>query len=51
MDIVALTFYSIVCGALAYTSPAIKSKLARLMIGACVGLIAAALLPLVRTLI
>ncbi len=51
MDIVALTFYSIVCGALAYASPAMKSKIARLIIGACVGVLAAALLPLIRTLI
>jgi hypothetical protein len=49
MDTFALLFYGIVCGTLAYTSPAMKNKIARLAIGICIGLLAAAALPLIRT--
>jgi len=49
MDTSALLFYGIVCGVLAYTSPAMKNKIARLAIGFCIGLLAAAILPLIRT--
>jgi hypothetical protein len=50
MDIFALTFYGIVCGLLAYTSPIMKNKLVRLGIGMGIGLLAATALPWIRNL-
>ncbi len=51
MDILALTFYGIICGALAYISPTMKNTLIRLAIGVGTGLIAASALPLVRAVV
>jgi hypothetical protein len=49
MDIFTLTFYGTVCGLLAYASPTMKNKFIRLTVGIFIGLLAAALLPLIRT--
>jgi uncharacterized membrane protein (DUF485 family) len=51
MDTFTFLFYAIVCGVLAYASPVMKNKIARLAIGFCMGLLAAAILPLIRTAI
>jgi hypothetical protein len=48
MDPVALTYYALVCGALAFVAPRLRRPFKRLGIGALVGLVAAAMLPLLR---
>jgi len=48
MDPIALAYYAIVCGALSCCAPLIGGILARLAIGVVVGLVAAALLPMLR---
>lgn len=48
MDIFTLTFYGIICGTLAYTSPTINNKMLRLAVGVGVGLLAAGVLPLIK---
>jgi hypothetical protein len=49
MDPVALVFYAAVCGILSLLSPQIGGgRLARLGVGAVVGLAAAALLPVLQ---
>ena len=50
MDIFTLTFYGIVCGLLAYASPTMKNKIIHLLIGVTIGLIAAAILPFIRSI-
>ncbi len=51
MDILTLTFYGIVCGILAHMSPTMKNTLIRVAIGVSTGLLAAVILPLIRTLV
>lgn len=51
MDITALTFYAVVCGVLSMASPSLGTPWRRLGIGAVVGIIAAAVLPMVRGVI
>lgn len=48
MDPVSLAFYAIVCGCLSAASPIVPSLPVRLALGAGVGVLAAALLPLLR---
>ena len=48
MDIVALAFYTLVCGVLSIAAPQIGSPVKRMIIGAVVGIVAAAILPLLR---
>ena len=48
MDIFTFAFYGIVCGVLAYASPIMNNKMIRLAVGVCTGLLAAAVLPLIR---
>lgn len=48
MDPVTATYYAVVCAALAVVSARIPLILLRLVLGAGVGLVAAALLPQVR---
>jgi len=43
-----MIYYAAVCGALAVTTPRLRSALARLAIGMLVGLAAAGLLPILR---
>jgi len=49
MDPVTLGFYAIVCAILGVISPGLGPMGTRLIIGAGVGLVAAAMLPLIRT--
>ena len=49
MDPIALTFYAVICGLLSAVAPSLGGRLPRLAIGAVVGVIAAAVLPMVRT--
>ncbi|MGR3638867.1 hypothetical protein [Alterinioella nitratireducens] len=48
MDPITLGFYATVCGALSIASPRFGTFLPRLVIGAGVGIVAAALLPVIR---
>ena len=48
MDYVSLGFYAVVCGVLGLIAPGLGNMLARLGIGALVGVVAAALLPAVQ---
>ncbi|MDJ0857816.1 MAG: hypothetical protein QNI90_14470 [Dinoroseobacter sp.] len=48
MDIVALTFYALVCGLLSLLAPNFGGRLQRVIIGAGVGVVAAAILPILR---
>lgn len=48
MDSVALIFYAGVCGLLGMVAPNLGGRMTRLMIGAAVGIVAAAILPSVR---
>ena len=48
MDVTALVFYACICALLSFASPALGTPLRRLAIGAAVGLLAAALLPILR---
>tara|TARA_R110002074_G_scaffold202816_1_gene370685 strand:- start:206 stop:367 length:162 start_codon:yes stop_codon:yes gene_type:complete len=49
MDPVTLGFYAIVCAILGVISPGLGPTGTRLIIGAGVGLVAAAMLPLIRS--
>ena len=48
MDFVVLAYYAIVCGILALAAPWLTRALVRLAVGACVGLMAAGVLPALR---
>lgn len=50
MDPITLTFYAVVCGCLSAASPKLPSLPVRLGIGAGVGLVAAAVLPMLKTM-
>jgi len=51
MDMIALAFYAIVCAVLSLAAPRLGAPLARFGIGAAVGLLAAATLPVLRQII
>lgn len=48
MDPVSVTYYAIVCALLSAYAPKVRRRVARLFVGAVVGLLAAAFLPTVR---
>jgi len=48
MDVTAMAFYALVCGGLGALAPRLPSFLQRFAVAALVGVIAAALLPLMR---
>ena len=48
MDITALGFYAVVCGVLSFAAPKLGKPLLRFGIGAAVGIVAAALLPMLK---
>jgi len=48
MDPIPLTFYALVCGALAFAGPWLGHPLVRIVAGAVVGMGASAVLPLLR---
>ncbi|WP_425093842.1 hypothetical protein [Tropicimonas sp. S265A] len=51
MDIVALGFYAVVCALLSLMAPDLGGRWQRLAIGAAVGVVAAALLPVLRSVL
>ncbi|WP_425040590.1 hypothetical protein [Primorskyibacter sp. S187A] len=48
MDPIALVFYALVCGLLSLAGPRLGKPAVRLGIGACVGVVAAFALPILR---
>lgn len=50
MDPVSLAFYAIVCGLLSLAGPMLGSAVRRLILGAIVGVVAAAALPTIRAI-
>lgn len=48
MDVTALVFYAAVCGVLSLFAPNLGGRVSRLTIGAVVGVVAAAILPVLR---
>jgi hypothetical protein len=51
MDPIALLFYAVVCGCLSFFAPNLGGRMQRLAIGAGVGVVAAALLPIIRQVV
>lgn len=51
MDLTAIVFYAAVCGVLSMAAPNMGGRISRLAIGAVVGVIAAAVLPILRGII
>ncbi|WP_421701931.1 hypothetical protein [Aliiroseovarius sp.] len=49
MDPVALGFYAVICGLLSLAAPSLGRPFLRLGIGALVGIIAAAVLPMLKS--
>jgi len=49
MDPFVLAFYAVICGALSWAAPNLGGASIRLGVGAVVGIIAAILLPIVRS--
>ncbi|WP_424972371.1 hypothetical protein [Dinoroseobacter sp. S76] len=49
MDPVALVFYAAICAILSLFAPQLGGRVTRLAVGAGVGVLAAAVLPLLRT--
>ncbi|WP_424966381.1 hypothetical protein [Dinoroseobacter sp. S375] len=49
MDPVALAFYAAICALLSLFAPQLGGRMTRLAVGAGVGVVAAALLPILRT--
>lgn len=50
MDPIAMLFYALVCGALSLFAPNLGGTLPRLAVGAVVGVAAAGVLPLLKTM-
>ena len=48
MDITALSFYAVVCGALSVAAPNLGRPAVRFALGALVGILAAAVLPVLK---
>lgn len=51
MDITDLGFYALVCDILSFAAPKMGRPLSRFAIGAAIGILAAAILPLLRDMI
>mgnify|MGYP000400969698 CR=1 FL=1 len=49
MDVTAMAFYALVCGALGALAPRLERFWLRFGVAACVGIVAAAVLPAVRS--
>jgi hypothetical protein len=48
MDPVTMVYYSVICGCLGYGSPRVSPGILRVVLGVAVGMVAAALLPMLR---
>lgn len=51
MDPISISFYAIICGVLSMGAPNLGGTIMRLGIGAVVGIVAAVILPLIRSTI
>ncbi len=51
MDVLGLIYYAVVCGGLALVLERIPGRLTRLVVGLATGLVAASVLPIIKTLI
>ena len=51
MDVTALSFYAVICGVLSIAAPSLGRPAIRFALGAVVGIIAAAALPVLKGLI
>jgi len=51
MDITALVFYAVVCGVLSWAAPNLGAPMARLGVGAVVGVAAASVLPFLKAIL
>lgn len=51
MDFTAIAWYAAICGALSAFAPLFGGRIARVVIGATVGILAASLFPLMRSMI
>ena len=51
IDATAIVWYAAICGALSAFAPAVGGRTLRLATGAVVGIVAATVLPLVRSMI
>ena len=50
MEPISLAFYAVVCGILSVVAPNLGGFLPRLLVGATVGVIAAVVLPIIRSM-
>jgi hypothetical protein len=51
MDPISITFYAVICGVLSMVAPNLGGTIPRLGLGAIVGVIAALILPVIRSTI
>jgi hypothetical protein len=51
MDMLAATFYALICGGLAAAAPSLPSFVGRIVVGALTGVVASVVLPFLRTLV
>lgn len=51
LDPTTLVYYALICGALSLAGPVFQRPAVRFAVGICVGLVAAAVLPQVQTLL
>jgi hypothetical protein len=49
MDPISITFYAVICGILSMVAPNLGGTISRLGIGAIVGILAATILPIIRS--
>ena len=49
MDTISVAYYATVCAILSLAAPRLGRRFVRLAVGAAVGLVAAAILPMIRT--
>ncbi|MEO9459154.1 MAG: hypothetical protein ABJE63_15025 [Lentilitoribacter sp.] len=50
MDLTAIAWYAAICGALSALAPVFGGRTTRIIVGAAVGIIAASLFPLAKSL-
>ena len=51
MDLTAIAWYAAICGALSALAPVFGGRMTRIIVGAAVGILAASLFPLAKTMI
>lgn len=50
IDATAIAWYAVICGVLSALAPSFGGRLARIIVGGIVGIVAATVLPMVRAL-